>query len=360
MSEQVQKKETKIGTIYTNFARWQSVIDYMGPIMDLYCDDDVSEIMVNKFDHILVQTTQGQRLTKATFGTPENLERFIMQIAGALGQKFTVSSPKLDARFPDDTRLCCLHSSISPKGTNITMRVARNGGGVITSEKMIDNGYMSFEMWHYIFESYQDGKNILFSGNTGSGKTSMMRNVLAELPDQERILIVEDTNEISLDHVNVLNMEAADKLEFSMTMAELIQTTLRQYGSKLVVGEIRDAEAANAFIQAINTGVEGCIASVHANGCRAALSRIQYLLCTLGYVQYELAGQLVLSSIDIFVHCHRSTKYGRRITEVAKVNKDKSGLETVYFFNQDTLRHYDVSSSLDVNESISKNMTLVK
>lgn len=346
-SSSTEITETDIGTVHGNASRWNSVVGYMKPIMHLYKDPDVTEIMINRHNHILVQNSQGQVLTDASFDSPEHLERFIIQVAGALGQKFKSDSPILDARFPDDTRLNCVHSSVSPKGTNVTMRVARSEGGFITAEKMIDNGYMSLEMWHYIFESYKDGKSILFSGNTGSGKTTMLRNVLSQVGDQQRLLVVEDTNEISLDHINILNMEAADKLDFSLSMADLIKNTLRQFGSKLVVGEIRDAAAANAFIQAINTGVEGCTASIHADSCRKALSRIQYLLCTLGYVNYELAGQLVLSSIDIFVHCHRSTKFGRRITEVTKVNKDASGLETVYFFDEDTLTHYDANATTD-------------
>ena len=286
---------------------WSSVVDYMSPILKLYLNSDVSEIMINRFDHILIQTSQGQILTDAKFESEAMLNRFITQIASALNQKFTEDSPVLHARFPDDSRLCCIHQSISPKGANVTLRIARTNGGVITPERMIYNGYMTAEMWNYLVGAYSDGKNIIFSGNTGSGKTSMMRNLISSLGDQERILIVEDTNEINIEHNNVINMEAANKKGTCTTMEELIQTTLRQFGSKLVVGEIRDALAANALIQAINTGVSGCTGSLHANNARSAVVRLQYLLSTLGYVKFELAGNLILTSIDIFVHCDRSS-----------------------------------------------------
>lgn len=329
--------DSPIGKIHRDTVHWKSVMDYMEPIMHLYKDDDVTEIMINKYNHILVQRSSGQELTNAKFDSEAKLNRFITQVASALNQKFTDKSPILDARFPDDSRLCCVHESISPKGANITIRIARNGGGIVTAERMIENGYMSIEMWNYLTNAYKNGSNIIFSGNTGSGKTSMMRNLINTLNDQERILIVEDTNEINIDHCNVLNMEAADKLDSSITMEQLIKNTLRQFGSKLVVGEIRDAQAANALIQAINTGVSGCLGSLHANSANAALSRLQYLLTTLGYVSYILSGQLILSSVNIFVHCDRSPEFGRRITEISKVNKSKDGLDSIFFLNENGL-----------------------
>jgi len=321
---------------------WSSVVDYMSPILELYLDPKVSEIMINRFDHILVQTGEGQILTEAKFDNEAMLNRFITQIASALNQKFTAESPILHARFPDDSRLCCVHQSLSPRGANITLRIARSGGGVITPEKMIYNGYMTAEMWNFLVGAYSDGKNIIFSGNTGSGKTSMMRNLIASLGDQERILIVEDTNEINIEHKNVINMEAANKKGTSTSMEELIQTTLRQFGSKLVVGEIRDALAANALIQAINTGVSGCTGSLHANNAKSAVVRLQYLLSTLGYVKFELAGNLILTSIDIFVHCDRSSKTGRRVKEICVVNDQRNGLEDMFVFDELFLEHKKV------------------
>lgn len=329
--------ESKIGLLHRDISRWESVIEYMEPIIDLYTDDSISEIMINRYDHILVQTDKGQKLTDAKFASEDLLRRFITQVAGALKQKFNDEYPILDARFPDDSRLCCVSESVSPKGANVTIRIARSGGGIITPERMINTGYMSQEMWDYLVDSYAKGKNIIFSGNTGSGKTSMMRNLINTLSDQERILIVEDTNEINIDHINVLNMEAAEKLSSTTTMEQLIKNTLRQFGSKLVVGEIRDAQASNALIQAINTGVTGCMGSLHANNSAAALSRLQYLLTTLGYVSYDLAGHLVMTSIDIFVHCQRSPEFGRKITEIKEVNKMKNGLDSVYYLDQNNV-----------------------
>ncbi|MGP4944098.1 ATPase, T2SS/T4P/T4SS family [Pseudoalteromonas nigrifaciens] len=318
---------------------WQAVLNYMNPIIDLYLDPDVSEIMINKYNHILVQTSKGQILTNAKFESEAILNRFVTQVASALNQKFTEMNPVLHARFPDDSRLCCVHQSVSPRGVNVTIRIARSEGGVITPEKMIENGYMTDEMWQYLVNAYSSGKNIIFSGNTGSGKTSMMRNLLTSLGHQERILIVEDTNEINIDHDNVINMEAANKKNASVTLEELIQTTLRQFGSKLVVGEIRDAKSANALIQAINTGVTGCTGSLHANNARSAVVRLQYLLSTLGYVRFELAGNLILSSIDIFVHCDRSAPTGRRVKEICVVNEQRTELNDLFTFDDLKLEH---------------------
>lgn len=318
---------------------WAAVIEYMKPIADLYMRSDVSEIMINRYDNILVQTSSGQELATNKFPSEDAIFRFIVQIAKALGQSFNEANPILDARFPDDSRLCCVHRSLSPKGCNITLRIARKDGGTITPKMQIENGYMTSEMWEYLTESYNNGRNIVFSGNTGSGKTSMMRNLLMSCNDDERIVIVEDTNEINIDHVNVINMEAAVKRNSSITMENLIKTTLRQFPSKLVVGEIRDAAAANALIQAINTGVTGCTASLHANNAKAALRRIQYLISTLGFVTFELAGELVLTSIDIFVQCERSHNSGRRVTEICVVNKDSTSLSTVYTFDHENKNH---------------------
>lgn len=312
---------------------WRSVEDYMSPIIPCYLDDHVSEIMINRFDNILVQRTDGIAKIESSFSDEAELKRFVTQIASALGQKFNEANPILDARFPDDSRICAVHDVISPKGINVTIRIARKSGGLVTPDVMISNNYMTPEMWHFLVNEYSNGKNIIFSGNTGSGKTTVMRNLIDSLGDQERILIVEDTNEINISHPNVVNMEAAAKRDVSVSMERLIQTTLRQFGSKLVVGEIRDGLAANALIQAINTGVDGCTASIHANGANAAVSRLQYLLCTLGYVKFELAKTLILSSIDIFVHCKRCNNHGRKITEIAVVNKSRDALDTAYFYD---------------------------
>lgn len=331
--------EAIFGIDLANQARWDSVIDYMKPIENLYQDDNVSEIMINRFDNILIQTPQGVIQTENKFDSEAHLKRFVTQVAGALGQSFNEKSPILDARFPDDTRLCCVSDDVSPKGINVTMRIARSGGGVITPERMIDNGYMTPEMWHFLVDAYSNGKNIIFSGNTGSGKTSMMRNLISSLNHQERILIVEDTNEINIEHPNVINMEAADKRDSDITMEKLIQTTLRQFGSKLVVGEIREATAANALIQAINTGVSGCTGSLHANNVRAAVKRLQYLLATLGYVSFDLAGTLIMSSIDIFVHCNRCNEHGRRITEISLVDDNRESIVDLFTFNKFDREH---------------------
>lgn len=325
-----------------NAKYWDAVIEYMKPISDLYLKKDVSEIMINRFDNILVQTSTGQKLTTNKFSSEDAIFRFIVQIAKALGQNFNEENPILDARFPDDSRLCCVHRSLSPKGCNITLRIARKDGGTITPEMQIDNGYMTKEMWDFLTNSYNQGKNIVFSGNTGSGKTSMMRNLLMSCNEDERIVIVEDTNEINIDHINVINMEAAVKRSSSVTMENLIKTTLRQFPSKLVVGEIRDAAAANALIQAINTGVTGCTASLHANNARASLRRIQYLISTLGFVTFEMAGELVLTSIDIFVQCERSIKSGRRVTEICGVSEDCEGLKTIFKFDHNNSKHIKV------------------
>jgi pilus assembly protein CpaF len=321
---------------------WETVIEYMKPILSLYISKDVSEIMINRYDNILVQTSEGQKKVENKFDSEAALDRFIVQVARASGQIFNVENPILDSRFPDDSRLCCVHRSLSPRGCNVTLRIARTDGGTITPKMQIDNGYMTQEMWDYLTDSYNNGKNIIFSGNTGSGKTSMMRNLLMSCDQDERILIVEDTNEINIEHSNVINMEAAVKKNSTVTMENLIKTTLRQFPSKLVVGEIRDASAANALIQAINTGVTGCTASLHANNTRASLRRLQYLLSTLGFVTFEMAGELVLTSIDIFVQCERSSKSGRRVTEICVVNDDCSYLTTLYEFDHENKNHIKI------------------
>ena len=193
-------------------------------------------------------------------------------------------------------------------------------------------------MLTYLKQAVVEGKNIIVSGNTGSGKTTLLRALARYIPDGERIVTCEDTQELYLSWLKFfVAMEAPNRAGSNIEMKNLIEAALRMRPDRIWVGEIRKASAADAFIQAINTGHSGCVTTLHANSAKDALSRLQYLIASQGLISFELAYKQIIGNVDVFVHASRHSSYGRKITEITEVVDGE--LVPQFVFDKKTSKH---------------------
>lgn len=297
---------------------WNWVEDHFRPLRELYLTENVTEIFVDRFDSISIERNGIIEKTSAKFESEDHLLDFIKQLSTALDQPFNAENPLFDARFPDCSRLCCTGTQITPQGATLTLRIAPKEH--IDAEQIVESGVMSRAMLDYLIQAIKDGKTIIVSGNTGSGKTTLLRALARYIPLIERIVVCEDTQELYLVWLPFcVSMEAPKRSNSNIEMKNLIEAALRMRPDRIWVGEIRKASAADAFIQAINTGHSGCVTTLHANSAKDALSRLQYLIASLGSITYELAYRQIIDNVDVFVHASRHSSYGRKVTEIVEV-----------------------------------------
>lgn len=313
--------------------KWQLVRDAMMPILHHYQDDDVSDIFINRYDTIFISKHGKYELTDSKFDSEFALNVFLEQLAVALDQSV---DGVLDARFPDCSRACFTTKDVTPQGITASIRINRIN--MLELGDLVNASVINQEMADFLIEQVQERANIMISGGTGSGKTTLLRALSRFVDSNERILIAEDTQELHLDWFpNKVAMESPNRGETRVDLSFLIKTTLRQNGDRAWIGEIRDASAADAFLLCINSGTSGVYATIHANSPEACVRRMQYLLSSQGYLDYDLAGKTVLNSVNVIVQAVRSAKFGRKVTEIAISNCDK--LVTIFKYNESLNLH---------------------
>ena len=330
--------ETEVGGVSANeLNKWKLVIHYMAPIIDFYKDPEITEIMVNRYDSIFVEGRKGMVKTDARFESEADLQKLIRQISIVLNQD-SEKLDVLDARFPDQSRACCTMPSITPTGATATIRCAPKV--TLSFKDLVNFKSLSEEMCVYLRQRVEKEDNIIVSGSTGSGKTTLLRAIAEFIPDSDRVLVCEDTQELFLNLPNQIPMEAPKRTGSEISLSFLIKTTLRQRPDRVFVGEIRDAFACDAFLQVINTGHGGCATSIHANNPTDAIRRIQYLLTKEGLISYDLAGHEIKNSVNLLIQAEK-THNGKRITTISRLNDEKE-VEQVFGYHEETDTHYRV------------------
>lgn len=320
---------------------WELTWHYFEPLAKLYLDQSVTEIMVDRYDRVRIERKGRLEDAETRFASEQSLQRLISQIASRLNQPVGDDHPILDARFPDGSRLCCTWPAVTPGGSTITIRCKRDQA--LTLEQLVSAGALTDDMAACIVEHVVDASTLLVSGGTSSGKTTILRAAAMHIPRGDRVITAEDTLELNLGAFlpGVIAHEAPkrradDKIQ-AVRLQHLIKTTLRERPDRVWVGEIRDAEAANAFLEMGNTGHTGGASTIHANSPADAVRRIQILLAADGLLSYELAGHQVLNVVQLFIQAKRHRIHGRRITEIAVV--DNGNLVPLYRFNLITGQH---------------------
>lgn len=309
-----------------------------GPIQSLLDDDEITEIMVNGPKKVFVEK-KGQ-LTKShvTFDDDDHVLRIIDRIILPLGRRVDSDSPTVDARLPDGSRVNAVVRPVAIDGPSITIRKFRKDK--LKVEDLVAFGSMTAQMAEFLQACVKARFNIIISGGTGSGKTTLLNVMSGFIPEDERIITIEDAAELQLqqDHVMRLETKAANADgQHAVSIRELVKNSLRMRPDRIVVGEVRGGEALD-MLQAMNTGHDGSLTTVHSNTPRDALSRIETLVLMAGMdLPLKVVRQQISSAVDLIVQQTR-LKDGQRkvtaVTEVAGMEGDIIILSDIFKFTQ--------------------------
>jgi pilus assembly protein CpaF len=309
-----------------------------GPIEPLLKDDSVSEIMVNGPRQVYVERSGKLVLSDATFQDDDHVMRVIDRIVSPLGRRIDESSPMVDARLPDGSRINAVIPPISLVGPTLTIRkFARDP---LTSEDLIRFGTVSREMVTFLKACVEARLNVVVSGGTGSGKTTTLNVLSSFIPDDERIITIENAAELQLrqDHVVTLESRPANiEGRGEITIRDLVVNSLRMRPDRIVVGECRSGEALD-MLQAMNTGHDGSMTTAHANTPRDALARLE-TMCLMSGVELPMRAirEQISAAVDLIIQQARLKDGSRRViavTEVQGMEGDVIVLQDVFVFEQ--------------------------
>lgn len=292
----------------------------LGPIEPLLADESITEIMVNGSKQIYIERTGKLFREPATFESDDHLMRIIDRIVAPLGRRIDESSPYVDARLPDGSRVNAIIPPISLVGPVLTIRkFARDP---ITVQQMIDFGTLTSESVEFLKACVIGKINIVISGGTGSGKTTLL-NVLSQfIPGNERIVTIENAAELQLRQEHVVTLESRPpniEGRGEVTIQNLVVNSLRMRPDRIIVGEIRDKEALD-MLQAMNTGHEGSMTTAHSNSPRDTLSRIETMTLMAGMELPVVAiREQVSSALELVVHLDRLRDGTRKVTHISEI-----------------------------------------
>ena len=308
-----------------------------GPIQSLLDDPDVSEIMVNGPKKIFIE--KNGKLTKSTitFDDDDHIVRVIDRIILPLGRRVDFDSPTVDARLPDGSRVNAVVRPVAIDGPSITIRKFRKDK--LQVDDLVKFGSLTRQMADFLQACVKARFNIIISGGTGSGKTTLLNVMSGFIPEYERIITIEDAAELQLQQDHVMRMEtkpANSEGHHAVTIRDLVKNSLRMRPDRIVVGEVRGGEALD-MLQAMNTGHDGSLTTVHANTPRDAISRIETLVLMAGMdLPLKVVRQQISSAVDLIVQQTR-LKDGQRkvtaVTEVAGMEGEIIVLTDIFKFN---------------------------
>ena len=321
-------------------ADWELVRFYLSPIQALLDDDRVTNIMVNRYDDIWADDLErGMYKTALAFPDDAAVATLIEQVANALAQYFDpVKTPIINARLPDGSRVCATLPAATPAGCTLSIRLHRQRG--LDLERLEQGGTINGAIRELLLDAVKQGDNLLVSGATNSGKTTLLNALSFAIPQHERIVVCEDVAEISINAPNVVQMEAQKRDSGdtpALTLATLLATSLRQRPDRIIVGEIREPDAAEVFFQALNTGHRGVCTTLHANSARTALKRLVSLTMGRSTLPFEVIEAEYLHNLDLVLHVDFLEDQGvRRLTEVCAVEAGELQPRFVYDAAGDT------------------------
>ncbi len=312
-----------------------------GPLERLLADETVTEIMVNGPYDIWVERAGRLHKTPVRFADDSHLQRIISKIVAQVGRRIDESSPMVDARLPDGSRVNATIPPISLSGPLLTIR--KFAAKRLTMSAMVANGTLSPETTDLLERCVKARLNILISGGTGSGKTTLLNALSDWIPENERILTIEDAAELQLAQRHVLRLESRPRNiegEGEITIRELVRNALRMRPDRIVVGEVRGGEALD-MLQAMNTGHDGSLSTLHANSPRDALARLETMVLMSGFeLPLRAIREQIASAVDLMVHEERMQDGSRRvvaITEVQRMESEVITLQDLYRFEIDSV-----------------------
>lgn len=294
------------------------ILPFLRPIADLIQDPDVSEIMVNGSQRVFVERAGVLSAVEGVRVDERNLMVAVKNIARLLGDDVSEERPILDARLPDGSRVAAVLPPCSLDGTTLTIRKFRARHW--TCADLVRAGMITPALVEVIEIALTSRDNVLISGGTGTGKTTLLNVLASLLPESDRVALIEDTAELQLAHPNLVRLEArrAQPETPAVTIRELLKATLRHRPDRIVVGEVRGGEAFD-LLQALNTGHAGTLCTIHANSAERALSRFASCVLQSGVeLPYTAVRRLIGESIDVVLHLERRRGV-RRVAEAVSL-----------------------------------------
>ncbi len=309
-----------------------------GPIQPLMDDPEITEVMVNGPKKVYVEKQGLLARTNIVFEDNSHVQRIIDRIILPLGRRVDADSPMVDARLPDGSRVNAIIPPVAIDGQSITIR--KFGKDKLTISQLIEYGSITAGMAEFLRACVVGRLNILISGGTGSGKTTLLNVLSGFIPEEERIVTIEDAAELRLqqDHIVRLETKVANvENRGSVSIRDLVRNSLRMRPDRIVVGEVRGGEALD-MLQAMNTGHDGSLTTINANSPRDAISRLETLVLMAGMeLPIKIVRQQVSSAIDVIIQQSRLRDGTRKvvaITEVAGMEGDVVVLSDIFKFEQ--------------------------
>ncbi len=293
---------------------------FFQPIATLLNDPDVSEVMINGVSDIFVEKKGKLFKTKAAFEDDEQLMAAVRRLAQSVGRTIDMKNPMLDARLPDGSRV---HAMIPPCASRgIYLAIRKFSRHAMTMKQLVDGGALSLPMAKFLNLTVSLAKNLIVSGGTSSGKTTLLNVISTLIPADQRIIVIEDAGELQLQQDHLLPMEtrpADAEGKGEVTIRDLLRASLRMRPDRIVIGEVRSGEALD-LLQAMNTGHSGSMTTLHANSPRGALSRLETLALMSNVALPLLAVRSqIASAVDVVVQAARLRDGSRRITHISEV-----------------------------------------
>ena len=302
----------------------------LGPLEPLLKDPTISDILANRYDQIYIERSGRLELTDVRFQDNEHLLKIINKIVSNVGRHIDESTPMVDARLPDGSRINAIIPPLALDGPMLSIR--RFGVQRPKLEDLIEKGCLSPEIGEVIKTIAVAKLNILISGGTGAGKTTMLNILSGYIPSSERIITIEDSAELQLQQEHVCRLETRPpnvEGKGEITQRDLVRNALRMRPDRIILGEVRGAEVIDMF-QAMNTGHKGSMTTVHANTCRDALLRMETMISLSGVsIQERAMRQMISSSLNIIIQLARHTDGVRRMVSLSEVTGMESGMISI-------------------------------
>jgi len=291
-----------------------------GPLDEPLSDPTITEIMCNSYDEIFVERQGLIEQTEYAFTDEEQYRQVIDKIVTGVGRRVDESSPMVDARLPDGSRVNAIVPPLAIHGAVLTIR--KFSETPYTAKDLVNFGTFSLDFVHLMDACVRGKLNVLVSGGTGTGKTTLLNVLSSFIPERERILTIEDAAELRLQQTHVVSLEARPanaEGKGEVRIRELVRNALRMRPDRIVVGEVRGAEALD-MLQAMNTGHEGSLTTIHANTPRDALSRLETMVLMAGFeLPVRAIREQIASALNVIVQLERQTDGSRKVTSVQEI-----------------------------------------
>ena len=311
----------------------------LGPLEPLLKDPTIGDILVNTHNHVYVERQGRLEMTSVRFKDERHLLRIIDKIVSAVGRRIDESQPWVDARLPDGSRVNAIVPPCALDGPLLSIR--KFGASPMTIEKLIEKGALTPPVAHVLQGITRARLNLIISGGTGSGKTTMLNAISSFIAQRERIITIEDAAELQLQQFHVARMETRPpnvEGRGAVTQRELLRNALRMRPDRIIVGEVRGAEALD-MLQAMNTGHDGSMTTIHANTPRDALSRLEQMIMMTGvqFPLHSMRAQLA-SAINVVIQLERMADGKRRLVslqEITGMEKDIVTMQEIFSFQRE-------------------------